>query len=855
MTVLADYLGPALSTGPDALFEAFVHWAGARGLQLYPSQEEALLAVLSGDHVVVGTPTGSGKSLVALGAHLATLAAGRRSWYTAPIKALVSEKFFDLCQQLGPERVGMLTGDASINPSAPVICCTAEVLANLSLRHGEETPADLVVMDEFHYYADPDRGWAWQVPLIELRGTQFVLMSATLGNVEHLVASLQRRTGRAVTVVSSLERPVPLDFRYSRALLHETIADILAEGLAPIYVVHFTQKAAVERAQALTSAPLTSRPERDAIARAIAGSRFGPGFGRVLSRLLHHGIGAHLAGMLPKYRRLVERLSQQGLLKVVCGTDTLGVGINLPIRTVLFTSLSKFDGSASRLLTAREFHQMAGRAGRAGYDPAGTVVVQAPEHVAENEKARSRAAEGSAKKRKLAKAKPPKGFVHWDEGTFRRLVASQPEPLPSSFKVSHSMLLNVLSRPGDGRVAMKRLLLDNDEDRPSQRRLARQAIAMYRSLLAAGVVEKLPQPDSEGRWVRVTSDLQEDFALNQPLSPFILDVLPRLDRDAPSWELDVVSVVASPLEDPWPVLAAQLDRLKKEVLARLKEQGLGYEERTEALRDLEHPKPLAELLYDCFASYRSRHAWARDYNVRPKSVLRDLYERAMSFSEYVAFYGVARSEGLLLRYLSDAYKALVQSVPEEAKSEALVDITEWLGEMVRQVDSSLLDEWEALRDPDKVHDALARGERPADGGPGSGAGADAGQPAAALTANARAFRVMVRNACFRRVELASRRDWDGLGDLDAGAGWDRRRWEAALAPYFASHEAIGTGPGARGPDLWQLEEAGRRWRVRQVLDDPLGDHDWALRLEVDLDASDAAGAPVLYPVGVGTIAS
>ncbi|MGD0810719.1 MAG: DUF3516 domain-containing protein, partial [Acidimicrobiales bacterium] len=426
MTSLLDHLHSAKTTGPDAVLEAFTGWADARGLQLYPAQEEALLAVLAGEHVIVATPTGSGKSLVALGAHLTMLAAGRRSWYSAPIKALVSEKFFDLCGQLGTANVGMLTGDASINPDAPVICCTAEVLANVALRYGEDAPVDQVVMDEFHFYADPERGWAWQVPLIELRRAQFVLMSATLGDTSRFARDLLRRTGKATTVVSSLERPVPLDYRYARTLVHDTINELVAQGLAPIYAVHFTQKAAVERAQALTSAQVATRSDRDAIASALSHFRFASGFGQTLSRLLRHGIGVHHAGMLPKYRRLVERLCQDGLLKVVCGTDTLGVGINVPIRTVLFTALSKYDGTVSRILSAREFHQMAGRAGRAGYDSAGSVVVQAPEHVSENDRALSRAGDDAAKRRKVVKAKPPKGFVHWDEGTFNRLVAAEP---------------------------------------------------------------------------------------------------------------------------------------------------------------------------------------------------------------------------------------------------------------------------------------------------------------------------------------------------------------------------------------------------------------------------------------------
>ena len=311
---------------------------------------------------------------------------GRRTFYTAPIKALVSEKFFDLCNAFGPAEVGMMTGDASVNAQAPIICCTAEVLANIALRDGADADVGQVVMDEFHFYADPERGWAWQVPLLELPQVQFLLMSATLGDVTRFEADLTWRTGRPTAVVHSAERPVPLVFSFVVEPLHETLKELLGTNQAPIYVVHFTQAAALEQAQALMSVNVCSRAEKDAIADLIGDFRFSSGFGKTLSRLVRHGIGVHHAGMLPRYRRLVETLTQAGLLKVICGTDTLGVGINVPIRTVLFTALSKYDGTRTRLLQAREFHQIAGRAGRAGFDTPGRVVVQAPEHVVENER-------------------------------------------------------------------------------------------------------------------------------------------------------------------------------------------------------------------------------------------------------------------------------------------------------------------------------------------------------------------------------------------------------------------------------------------------------------------------------------
>jgi superfamily II RNA helicase len=823
------------SPGPDAVFDAFAGWAKQQGLALYPHQEEALIEVVSGANVILSTPTGSGKSLVAAGAHFAALAQGIRSFYTAPIKALVSEKFFALCEAFGPASVGMMTGDASVNADAPIICCTAEVLANIALRDGETADVGQVVMDEFHFYADPDRGWAWQVPLIELPQAQFLLMSATLGDVSRFERDLTRRTGRPTAVVRSVERPVPLVFSYVLTPLHETLSELLATHQAPVYVVHFTRAAAVEQAQALMSINVCTRAEKDAIAELIGNFRFTAGFGKTLSRLVRHGIGVHHAGMLPRYRRLVETLTQAGLLKVICGTDTLGVGINVPIRTVLFTALSKYDGTRARHLQAREFHQIAGRAGRAGFDTVGTVVVQAPEHVVENERALAKAGDDPKKRRKVVRKKPPERLVSWGNPTFERLVAADPEPLRSSFVVSHAMLLGVISRPGDAFAAMRHLLTDNDEDPAAQRRHIRRAFAIYRALLAGGVVERLAEPDEQGRRWRLTVDLQEDFALNQPLSPLALAAIGLLDRESPGYALDVLSVIEATLDNPRELLAAQQFKARGEAVAQMKADGIEYEERMELLEDVTYPRPLADLLEAAYDIYRRGHPWVVDHEVAPKSVARDMYERAMTFTEYVGFYGMSRSEGLVLRYLTDAYKALRQTVPEEARTEELADLIEWLGELVRQVDSSLLDEWERLRNP-------------------------AGEPGAVIdeqpppvTGNRRAFRVLVRNALFRRVELAALRRYEELGELDAGSGWDAGRWADAVEPYFDEHDEIGTGPDARGPALLIIDEQPGQWAVRQIFDDPAGDHDWGLSAVVDLAASDEAGAAVLRVTDVGQL--
>ncbi len=823
--------GPS-GSDPDVVFEAFSEWVGERGITFYPAQEEALIEVVSGSNVILGTPTGSGKSLVAAGAHFAALARDEVTFYTAPIKALVSEKFFGLIEMFGSENVGMMTGDATVNADAPVICCTAEVLAGIALRDGPDADIGQVVMDEFHFYADPERGWAWQVPLLELPQAQFLLMSATLGDVRRFEEDLTRRTGRPTAVITSAERPVPLNYEYRVTPLHETIEDLLHDQKAPIYVVHFTQAAAAERAQALTSINVCTRAEKDEIAALIGGFRFTTGFGRTLSRLVRHGIGIHHAGMLPKYRRLVERLAQAGLLKVICGTDTLGVGVNVPIRTVLFTSLSKYDGHRVRRLRAREFHQIAGRAGRAGFDVVGYVVAQAPEHVVENEKALAKAGDDPKKRRKVVRKKAPEGFVGWDEEVFKKLIAAEPEPLQSRFRVSHMMLLSVIARPGNAYQAMKKLLTDNHEDRSRQRRHISQAIAIYRSLLAGGVVEQLDEPDEEGRYARLTVDLQDDFALNQPLSTFALAAIELLDPATPSYALDVLSVIESTLEDPRQILAAQESKAKAEAVAQMKADGIEYEERMALLQDVTYPKPLEDTLTDAYEIYRRGHPWVADHPLQPKSIVRDMYEQAMTFTEYVSHYQLARAEGIVLRYLASAYKALQQTVPDSVKTDDLHDLIEWLGELVRQVDSSLLDEWEQLRNP--------AAERPE----------EIEERPAAVTANERAFRVLVRNAMFRRVELAALEKYEELGALDGDDGWDADRWADALDAYYEEHDEILTGPDARGPKLLQIEREPELWRVRQVFDDPEGHHDWGISAEVDLRASDETGRAVVHVVAV-----
>ena len=693
---LGDFLPD--TPGADELLDAFIEWSAAADLELYPHQEEAVLRLLAGENVVLSTPTGSGKSLVALAGAFAMLAQGRRAVYTAPIKALVSEKFFELTAAFGPSEVGMVTGDASVNGDAPVIACTAEILAQRALRAGADTPADLVVMDEFHYYGDRDRGWAWQVPLLQLPKPRFLLMSATLGDTGALRRDLTARTGRDTALVASAERPVPLDVEYRETPLHVSIEQLLEAGRAPVYIVHFTQREATARAQSLTSLKVLGPAEKEAVKEAVGGFRFDTPIGKDLRRFVLSGIGVHHAGMLPKYRLLVEKLAQQGHLRLICGTDTLGVGVNVPIRTVLFTQLYKYDGRRTRVLSVRDFQQISGRAGRRGFDTVGSVWVQAPEHAVENKRAEMRAGGDPRKLRKLVRKKPPdRGYAHYDDKTLTRLWDGTPETLESSFDVTHAMMLNVLDRPGDGCAAMKRLLVDNHEPRSRQRRHIRKAVGVFRSLIDAEIVEVLPEPDGSGRPVRVNIDLQDEFRLNQPLGLFAVEAISVLDPEAPDYHLQALSVAESVLEDPLAVLLAQRDAARDELMTRMKEEGVKYEERMARLAEVTWPKPEAEFIEPAFDTFARHHPWVGHLRPSPKSVVRDMVEHADTFNQYVSRYGLKRSEGLVLRYLTDCYKALAQTVPASAVNDRLAEVIEWLGALVREVDSSLLDEWERLR--------------------------------------------------------------------------------------------------------------------------------------------------------------
>ncbi len=823
----------------------FLEVMAARNLELYPEQEEAILELFAGRNVVLNTPTGSGKSLVAAAFHFKALCEGRRSVYTCPIKALVNEKFLALCRDFGPENVGMMTGDASVNPRAPVLCCTAEILANLALAHGDEAGVAAVIMDEFHYYSDPERGYAWQVPLLLLPQSRFLLMSATLGETAFFERELTRLTGAASVTVRSDRRPVPLVFEYSETPLTEQLDLLLRAGRAPVYLVHFTQRAASEAAQALMSLNVCTKEEKAALATELEKERFNSPYGKDMKRWLRHGIGVHHAGLLPKYRILVERLAQKGLLKLICGTDTLGVGINVPIRTVVFTQLWKYDGQKAAILNVRDFKQVAGRAGRRGYDDKGFVVVQAPEHVIENKRAEEKAADDPKKRKKLVKRAAPEGAVGWDAKTFERLMNAPSEGLVSRFDVTAGMVLLVLSREADGCRVLQRLIRDCHETPHKKRLLRRKAWQLFRALLERRIIEWIP-PLPSGRKLRVNVALQDDFSLHQALSLYLLDTLPLLNRESPDYAYDVLTLCEAIVEDPDQILRRQVDRLRGEKLEELRAAGVPYEERMEKLEEIEHPKPLREFLYDSFNAFAAAHPWIDRENVRPKSIAREMYERYLSFAEYVRAYGLERGEGVLLRHLSQVWKVLSQTVPEAFKTEPVVEMEVYFRELIRGVDSSLLEEWERLRNPDFVA-AEPGADKPA-------------RPSSYdVTRDRAAFLRLVRTAVLGFLQDVAVRDWEaaagrlGAGEADPAAP---RRIEDAFQPYFAARERFRLDPEGRSSRHTHVDTSEpARWTLAQVLIDAGEANDWEASFEISLADSRALDRVVLRFLCVGPVGS
>ena len=854
--------GAAGAWDDDQILEHFLDWTLEQGFELYDHQEEAVLEIMAGRHVILNTPTGSGKSLVALAMHFRALCRGERAYYTSPIKALVSEKFFDLCRVFGAERVGMLTGDAALNHDAQIVCCTAEVLANVALRDGGIARVDYAVLDEFHFFADRDRGMAWQIPLLALPQTTFMLMSATLGDTTRFETELHTRSGREVALVRSNQRPVPLEFSYSQSPVHETITEIVEGGRAPVYVVNFTQREAAELAQALTSMKLIDREQRVQINEALHGFRFDTIYGKDMQRLLKAGIGLHHAGLLPKYRLLVEKLAQDGLLQVICGTDTLGVGVNIPIRTVLFTKLCKYDGESTKVLAVRDFKQISGRAGRKGHDDRGWVIAQAPEHVIENLRLEAKARSGTKpgkKPKKFVRKKPPeRGYVPWDEETFDRLREGEPETLKAAFRVDHGMMLNLLqrpeaqgwSRPDGGYVDLLKLIEASGERPVVISRLRRESAQLFRALRGAGIVELRPRAAGpRGRDVFIAAELQRHFSLLQTLGLYLVEALELLDPESEAFPLHVITLAEAILENPRVILMRQEAQRKTERIAELKAEGMEYDQRMEELDKVSYPKPDVEFIYDTYNNFAAKHPWVGTENIRPKSITRDMYEEWSTFNDYVKRYGLARSEGLLLRHLHQTYKALDQTVPPMHKTEAVVDAIAWLRATIERVDSSLVQEWERmLSGAHQVDEKLAQKlekMRPEE---------------LDISLDKKEFYARIRAELHQLVHAFSRMDWDEAHatirstEPDAeGSEWSPARLEEAMAPYYEEYPKLVFNARARQTDKTRIDaQAQHLWEVRQTLLDPEEEGFWFIEGEVDLRADQSPEGPLIRVLRIGT---
>ncbi|HEX7860272.1 MAG TPA: DUF3516 domain-containing protein [Verrucomicrobiae bacterium] len=834
----------------DAILNAFLAFVEEKNLVPYNTQEEAILELLDEKNVILSTPTGSGKSLVATFLHFQALARGRRSVYTCPIKALVNEKFLALARDFGPERVGMATGDATVNRDAPILCCTAEILSNIALREGAKANVGDVVMDEFHYYSDKERGVAWQVPLLTMPQTRFLLMSATLGDTSFFEKELTRLNKRETATIKAHQRPVPLDFEYDEMPLEQTVEKLVTEKRAPVYIVHFTQLECSDTAQNLMSQNFCTKEEKSAIASALEGFKFNSPYGPDLKKFLRHGIGLHHAGLLPKYRVLIEMLAQKGLLKVICGTDTLGVGVNVPLRTVLLTRLSKFNGEKVGILTARDFHQISGRAGRKGFDDQGWVVAQAPEHVIENARLERKAGGDEKKSKKIVKKKAPEGFVGWSKETFQRLIQSSPEALVSRFQVTHGILLNVLSRENeDGCAAMQRLIRDSHEPAHVKPKLRKRAWELFRALLDRKIIEFGPKEPGKKRRIIVNVALQEDFSLDETLSLYLVDTIRLLDPNSPNYHLALLTLVESIVENPDIILRRQLDRVKQDKLSQLKMEGVPFEERMLQLENLEYPKPNRDFVYSTFNEFAAKHPWVGQENIRPKSIVREMVESYFTFSDYIREYDLQRTEGVLLRYLMNVFKVLDHTVPSAAKNDAITEIELFLRTMIRQVDSSLLDEWEKLRDPNFVAKAATKEPTLAPSGPED------------ITRNTRNFTTLLRTDIFSIIRGLMYRNFEAalenLDDLTDATGqpWTAPKLERLMLDYHKDHERILLDNEARNLRHTYLKPAddNKTWLVQQTLVDPEAHNDWSVDLLIDLEKTRAAGKPHLRLMRVGRI--
>ena len=630
---------------------------------------------------------------------------------------------------------------------------------------------------------------------------------------------------------------MPLEFDYSTTALEEKIEELVEANRAPIYLVHFSQLACARTAQDLMSRNFCTKEEKQAIAEILIDADFRSPYGKEIKKLLRHGLGIHHAGLLPKYRTLVEKLAQKGLLKVICGTDTLGVGVNVPIRTVVFTQLFKYGGQSTKTLAVRDFKQIAGRAGRRGFDDIGYVVAQAPEHVIANIKADAKAAAKGGKSKAMKKKPPEKGFVNWDEKTFRKLIDSPSEKLTSSFVMRHGMLLNLLSRSDeDGCSELRRIIRDSHETASAKATLRKRAFGLFRGLVEGNILRILPKDQRTGpSKVALNIELQDDFTLNQALATYLIEAVPQLDATDPVYPLNVISLAEAIVEDPAQVLRKQVDKMKDKLVAEMKADGVEYDQRMDALEQVEHPKPGKEFIYATYNEFALKNPWAKEASVRPKSIAREMFEDYSSFEDYIKKYGLEKSEAILLRHLSEVYKILAQTVPPNLKTPEVEEAEEFFGEIIRTTDSSLIDAWEKLRNPEEPKETkVPKPEREIP-----------------YTRNKPALLKATRGLIFQFIKSLSHGSVEHALSL-VKSEQTTAQVQESLTSYEEARGPMRLDPEARNHKHTHIQELPEKsiWIIQQTLVDQEDTNDHLVHFQLDLKETDKERAPVLQFIGL-----
>ncbi len=701
-----------------AFYEKFL-WG--RGIEPYPVQEQAIRHIVAGTSVLVTVPTGTGKTLMAKAALQAAVMRGERAIYTTPLRALTEEKYRELCADFGDENVGFATGDYKVNREAPIQVEVAEILWNRVVGDKSVCPAEVVVMDEGHYFNDPERGYVWEQSIIGLDPrSQLVILSATVGRPDRFCqwASLTRRV--PMELVESRERKVPLVHDFREEPLIDTVRELAHKGDVPAIVFVFGREQCFEVARLLKSCRRFTTDEEKAKVEALCDEALLPGgVANELRPLFSHGIGIHHAGILPRYKQLVEQLALERLIKFVVSTETIAAGINLPARTVVFPSLRKFIKNEPRMVTAAEYHQMAGRAGRPQFDDRGLAITLAPEEIVSELKKELRDAakrpaydEGKVRKSVYNKARSEaqrKGDIIWTPESHAELVRGEPAELRSKTKITTEQVLAIglpdlatTALPGAGFVAPKKTEL---AERMAE---AEASLPPSMRLDIVTMIDNLLLEDRERRGLHKTlAQLVDNLRAIEVIDQHGTQVAGMMIRQLQGmdglfiWyalynhDLDYVELrqLVEFLVDH-DIIQRQLDRKEEDkkrewVKARLRELRLENPQLTwddvVAEWEREHPRPLTKVeeVFQAFSAavpHPELHG-----GKKPKNVWATMEDSGMSFLEFVAAEGLQHEEGNLFSYLVRVMN-FANKLGEASHLDQLCDLSDRVRALLARID-------------------------------------------------------------------------------------------------------------------------------------------------------------------------